>query len=84
MASLAENPDVDLLLTDILLPGGMNGRQVAHSATAERAGLKVLFMSGYSRDAIVHHGRLDPEVQLLSKPFSPEILAHRVRDILDS
>jgi len=84
LASLAENPDVDLLLTDILLPGGMNGRQVAHSATAERAGLKVLFMSGYSRDAIVHHGRLDPEVQLLSKPFSPEILAHRVRDILDS
>ena len=72
------------MLTDILLPGGINGQQIARQAQQERSDLKVLFMSGYSRDAIVHQGRLDPGVQLLSKPFSPVVLAKRVRGVLDA
>jgi PAS domain S-box-containing protein len=84
LAVIADNPKIDLLLTDILLPGGMNGQQMAHAATTDHGELKVLFMSGYSRDAIVHQGRLDHGVQLLSKPFSAASLTQRVREILDS
>ena len=62
-------PDIKLLVTDVGLPG-MNGRQFADEAKRRRAGLKVLFISGYARNAIVHHGRLDPGVELLSKPYS--------------
>ena len=80
---LAEHPEVDLLLSDVLLPGGLNGQQVADAATAQRSDLKVLFMSGYSREAIVEQGRLLPGVQLLSKPFAPGVLTHRVREALD-
>ena len=83
LKTLAENNHVDLLLTDILLPGDMNGQQVADAAVAKRNDLKVLFMSGYPRDAIVDQGRLKPGVELLRKPFSASELARRVRDILD-
>jgi PAS domain S-box-containing protein len=72
-----------LLFTDIGLPGGMNGRQLADEALRRRGNLKVLFTSGYARNAIVHHGRLDPGVQLLSKPFTYASLGTRVRRILD-
>ncbi len=82
--TLARSSNVELLLTDVLLSGGMNGQQVADMARVERAGLKVLFMSGYSRDAIVQQGRLNADVQLLRKPFSPGDLTRRVREILDS
>ena len=75
-------PDIKLLVTDVGLPG-MNGRQFADEAKRRRAGLKVLFISGYARNAIVHHGRLDPGVELLSKPYSFADLAARVRRILD-
>jgi PAS domain S-box-containing protein len=75
-------PDIKLLVTDVGLPG-MNGRQFADEAKRRRAGLKVLFTSGYARNAIVHHGRLDPGVELLSKPYSFADLAARVRRILD-
>jgi PAS domain S-box-containing protein len=75
--------DVKLLLTDVGLPGGMNGRQLAEEAQRRRAGLKVLFMSGYARNAIVHHGRLDPGVELVVKPFTYAGLGARVRRILD-
>jgi CheY-like chemotaxis protein len=75
---------VDLLFTDIVMPGGMNGRQLADEAILRRPGLKVLFTTGYTRNAIVHHGRLDPGVQSIGKPFSMDTLATKVRDILDS
>jgi PAS domain S-box-containing protein len=78
------NGSVDLLFTDIVLPGGMTGAFVAERARAIQPGLKVLFTTGYARDAIVHHGRLDPGVELLSKPFSYADLAARVRDLLDA
>ncbi len=74
---------IDLLFTDIVMPGGMNGRQLADAALQRRPGLKVLFTTGYTRNAIVHQGRLDPGVQMIGKPFSMEALASKVRDILD-
>lgn len=66
-----------------LLPGGMTGAQVAAQAKAARPQLKVLFTTGYARNAIIHHGRLDKGVQLIVKPFTFVELAERVRDILD-
>jgi PAS domain S-box-containing protein len=81
---LEQNPRVDLLFTDVVLPGGMTGAQVAAQARATRPNLKVLFTTGYARNAIIHHGRLDKGVQLITKPFSFEDLAAKVRDILDN
>ena len=75
---------IDLLFTDIGLPGGMNGRQLAEEAQRRKVGLKVLFMSGYARNAIVHHGRLDPGVELIVKPFTFAGLAAKVRRVLDA
>jgi CheY-like chemotaxis protein len=74
---------VDLLFTDVVLPGGMTGAQVAAQARGAKPDLKVLFTTGYARNAIVHHGRLDQGVQLITKPFSMSDLAMRVRDVLD-
>jgi PAS domain S-box-containing protein len=76
------NTQIDLLLTDIVMPG-RNGRQLAEEAQRIRPGLSVLFMTGYSRNAVVHQGRLDPGVELLQKPVSQSDLADRVRGILD-
>jgi PAS domain S-box-containing protein len=81
--ALARAPNVDLLFTDIVMPGGINGRQLADEAMRRRPGLKVLFTTGYARNAIVHHGRLDPDVRLISKPFTFDELAAKVRAILD-
>ncbi|MBM0205651.1 response regulator [Micromonospora sp. STR1s_5] len=67
---LDAEPDVDLLFTDVVLPPGMNGRELADEASRRRPGLKVLFTTGYSRNAIVHNGRLDPGVNLIGKPFT--------------
>ncbi|MFL6578925.1 MAG: response regulator [Povalibacter sp.] len=82
---LAQAPtgSVDLLFTDVVLPGGMNGQQLAQVAQSQLPSLKVLFASGYARDAIVHHGRLDPGVQLIAKPFVQHELAARLRHVLD-
>lgn len=74
---------VDLLFTDVVLPGGMTGAQVAAQAEELRPGLKVLFTTGYARNAIIHHGRLDKGVQLITKPFTSADLAAKVRDVLD-
>jgi CheY-like chemotaxis protein len=74
---------IDLLLTDVIMPG-MSGRELADTVRTMRPGLKVLYCSGYSEDAIIHHGRLDPGVQLLAKPFRRGELARRVREVLDS
>ena len=74
---------VDMLFTDVVLPGGMTGAVLAQRARSLQPGLKVLFTSGYARDAIVHHGRLDPGVELITKPFTFTNLAARVRGVLD-
>jgi signal transduction histidine kinase len=77
------HPEINLLLTDVVLPGGMTGAQVAAAARPLIRGLRVLYTTGYARNAIVHHGRLDPGVHLLSKPFTFDELADKVRDVLD-
>jgi len=79
---LRSDQRVDLLFTDVVLPG-KSGRVLADAAQEIRPGLKVLFTTGYSRNAIVHQGRLDAGVQLISKPFTFEQLAGRLRDVLD-
>jgi PAS domain S-box-containing protein len=84
LETLDQGDPVDLLLTDVVMPGGLNGRQLADTAVAKRPGLRVLYMTGYARNAIVHHGRLDPGINMISKPFSFEELAARVRERLDA
>jgi PAS domain S-box-containing protein len=74
---------IDLLFTDVVLPGGMTGADLASAARARQPGLRTLFTSGYARNAIVHHGRLDPGVDLLPKPFSYRDLAAKIREVLD-
>jgi PAS domain S-box-containing protein len=77
-----EHPDIDLLFTDVVLPGGLNGAQVAASAAAIAPRLKVLFTTGYARNAIVHQGRLDSGVQLLTKPYTFDELARKIESVL--
>ena len=67
--SLRSHPEIQLLFTDVGLPGGMNGRQLADEARSRRTDLKVLMTTGYARNAIVHEGRLAPGVHLITKPF---------------
>ena len=82
LMSKIDGSAVDLLLTDIVLPG-RNGRQLADELRIRRPALKVLFMTGYSRNAIVHQGRLDPGVDLIQKPLSQATLSAKVRTVLD-
>jgi PAS domain S-box-containing protein len=77
----AKSP-IALMLTDVVMPG-MTGRELAASATKLRPNLKVLYMTGYSRNAISHHGRLDPKLDVLQKPITQSELATRIRDALD-
>jgi signal transduction histidine kinase/CheY-like chemotaxis protein len=75
---------IDLLFTDVIIPGGLNGRQLATEALKRRPGLKVLYTSGYTENAIVHHGRLDAGVLLLPKPYLSSDLARMIRTALAS
>jgi CheY-like chemotaxis protein len=81
---LQANPELKILFTDIGLPGGLNGRQLAEEARKITPGLKVLFTTGYARNAIVHEGRLDPGVELITKPFTQAALSAKLRDIIDA
>jgi CheY-like chemotaxis protein len=78
------HPEIDLLFTDVVLTGGMNGRVLADEARRQHPGLRVLFTTGYTSNAIVHHGRLDPGVNLIGKPFTYADLAAKIRAMIDS
>jgi CheY-like chemotaxis protein len=83
LALLARGSRVELLFTDVVLPDGMDGRRLADEAAKRNPRLKVLYTTGYTRNAIVHNGRLDPGVQLITKPFTSADLTAKVRQVLD-
>ena len=84
LALLSNNGEaIDLLFSDIVLPGGMNGVEVAREARRLRPNLPVLFTSGYTEESVLREGRLDPEFELVSKPFSRLILSQRIREVLE-
>ncbi|GEO17102.1 hypothetical protein MAE02_47980 [Microvirga aerophila] len=78
-----QHPEIELLFTDVVLTGGMNGRALSDEVSRRRPGLPVLFTTGYTSNAIVHHGRLDPGMHLIGKPFTYAELAYKVRRMLD-
>jgi CheY-like chemotaxis protein len=84
MRVLAREAEIAVLFTDVGLPGGMTGRQLAEAARVLRPELKVVYTTGYARNAIVHGGVLDPGTELLPKPFSYAALAAKIRTVLDS
>jgi PAS domain S-box-containing protein len=74
---------IDLMITDVGLPGGMNGRQVADAARVLRANLKVLFITGYAENAVIGNGHLDPGMEILAKPFAMSTLGNKVREMIE-
>ena len=82
MAARYTNP-IHLLLSDVVMPG-MNGQAITEQLSQTRPNLKTLFISGHTDEKIAHHGVLDQGLAFLQKPFSPMILAHKVRQVLDA
>ena len=80
---LQSDARIDLLITDVGLPGGMNGRQVADAARTQRPDLKVLFITGYAENAVVGNGHLDPGMEVITKPFVMSVLGAKVRELID-
>ena len=80
---LRSDARIDLLVTDVGLPGGMNGRQVADAARALRPGLKVLFITGYAENAAVGNGHLDPGMAVMTKPFAMDDLGAKIRALIE-
>jgi DNA-binding response OmpR family regulator len=74
---------IDLLITDVGLPGGMSGKDMADAARAKRPSLKVLFITGYAENAAITNGHLEPGMEVMSKPFSMDKLANRIRSIIE-
>jgi len=83
LAMLAREPVINLLFTDVVMPGGMHGRALAQEAKKQRPDMRVLYTSGYTQDTMVHQGKLDEGVELLNKPYRRRDLAMKVREILD-
>jgi len=81
LAALASLPHIDLLFTDVIMPGGMTGRQLADAVLELRPGTPVLYASGYTENVIVHHDRLDAGIKLLAKPYSTKQLIERVGEL---
>jgi CheY-like chemotaxis protein len=79
---IESNVRIDLLITDVGLPGGLNGRQVADAARAIRPDLKILFITGYAENAVVREGRLEPGMSLVTKPFEVDFLAMKIKEVL--
>jgi CheY-like chemotaxis protein len=80
---LGTGAPVDLLVTDVGLPGQMNGRQVADAALVQLPALKVLFITGYAENAVIGNGPLAPNMALVTKPFTMDAIADRIRAILE-
>jgi len=80
-AAEAHEGTIDLLITDVVMPG-ISGRELAHRVTASRPEIKVLYLSGYTEDAIIHEGVLEPGAAFLQKPFTLQVLSRKVRDVL--
>ena len=76
------NASIDVLLTDVVMPGG-SGPELTRRLVERRPALKVIFMSGYTEDAIVHQGVLSPGIAFLHKPFTSETLGRKIREVLD-
>ena len=83
LALVDQGVTFDLLFTDVIMPGGMNGRELAEEVAKRRPSLRVLYTSGYTEDALVHNGRIDPGISLLNKPYRKADLARRIRETLD-
>jgi CheY-like chemotaxis protein len=79
---LGARPDIDLLVTDVGLPNGMNGRQVADAIRVQRPDLPVLFITGYAENAVLNHGHLEHGMQVMTKPFSADAFARRVSELI--
>ena len=81
---LDSNAAIDLLITDVGLPGGLNGRQVADAARVTRPDLKVIFITGFAENAVVANGQLEPCMRLVTKPFALDVLSAQIADLLTS
>jgi CheY-like chemotaxis protein len=81
---LKSNTRIDLLVTDVGLPAGMNGRQLADAALQLRTDLKVLFITGYAENAVINHGHLEPGMEIMTKPFQMDALGKKIRDMIEA